>query len=84
MKRKNLVNGMVLAFSVVFIRFLDVRVYDMNLIVTLVLLAGLIFGLMQLVDKFPSLEKPVERRTAAITNVLVVAIIFLAFFALEL
>ncbi|RNF39213.1 hypothetical protein [Planococcus salinus] len=84
MKRKNLVNGMVLAFSVVFIRFIDVKVYDMNLIVTLLLLVALIMGLMKLVDRIPALEEPVGKRAALVTNVLVVMTIFLAFFVLEL
>lgn len=84
MKKKNLVNGMVLAFSVVLIRFIDVRVYDMNLLVTLLLTAGLIFVLMKVVDRIPSLDEPVSKRTAAITNTIVVLTIFLAFFVLGL
>ncbi|MGO1060378.1 hypothetical protein ACTL32_14675 [Planococcus sp. FY231025] len=84
MKRKNLVNGIILAFSVIFIRFIDVRIYDMNLIVTLLLTAGLIYGLMKVVDRFPALEAPVAKRTANITNFIVIAAIFIAFFALGL
>lgn len=84
MKKKNLVNGMVLAFSVVLIRFIDVRVYDMNLLVTLLLTAGLIFALMKVVDRVPSLDEPVSKRAAAITNTAVVLTIFLAFFVLGL
>lgn len=84
MKRKNLVNGMVLAFSVVLIRFIDVRVYDLNLFVTLLLTAGLIFVLMKAVDRVKSLDEPVSKHTAAITNTAVVITIFLAFFVLGL
>ena len=84
MKRKNLVNGMVLAFSVIFVRYLDVHVFNMNLVLNLLLLVGLIFGLMKLVDRVPALEEPVGKQTAVITNTLVVVTIFLAFFALDL
>lgn len=84
MKRKNLVNGMILAFSVVLVRFVDVRIYDMNLIVTLLLTAALIFGLMKVADRFPALEAPVTKRTANITSVIVIAAIFAAFFAFGL
>jgi hypothetical protein len=83
-KRKNLANGIVLAFSVIFIRFLDVHVYNMNLILTLLLIVGLIAGLMKLVDRFRYLDKPVGKRAAMITNITVVFFIFLAFFALNL
>jgi len=84
MKRKNLVNGIVLAFSVIFIRFLDVHVYDMNLILTLLLIVVLIAGLMKIVDRFPSLDQPVGKRAAMLTNVTVVIAIFLSFFMLDL
>lgn len=84
MKRKNLANGIVLAFSVIFIRFLDVHIYDMNLLFTLLLIVVLIAGLMKLVDRFPSLDKPVGKRAAMITNITVVFVIFLSFFALDL
>lgn len=84
MKRKNLANGIVLAFSVIFIRFLDVHVYDMNLLFTLLLIVILIAGLMKLVDRLPSLDKPVGKQAAMITNITVVLVIFLSFFALGL
>ncbi|QMT17876.1 hypothetical protein H1Q58_02265 [Planococcus maritimus] len=84
MKRKNLVNGMILAFSVIFIRFIDVRVYDMPLILTLALLMGLIYGGIRLVERFPALDEPVSKRTSLITNTLVIVTIFLAFFVLGL
>lgn len=84
MKRKNLVNGIALAFSVIFIRFLDVRIYDMPIVVSILLLVGLIFGLMNIIDRFPLLEAPVSRRTALLTNTIVILIIFLSFFVLEL
>jgi len=84
MKRKNLVNGMILAFSVIFIRFIDVRVYDMPLILTLVLLMVLIYGGIRLVERFPALDEPVSKRTSLITNTLVIVTIFLAFFVLGL
>ncbi|WP_211653123.1 hypothetical protein [Planococcus alpniumensis] len=84
MKRKNLFNGMILAFSVIFIRFIDVRVYDMPLILTLVLLMVLIYGGIRLVERFPALDEPVSKRTSLITNTLVIVTIFLAFFVLGL
>lgn len=84
MTRKNLANGIVLAFSVILIRFIDVKIYDMNLIVNLLLIVGLIVGLMKLVDRIPSLEKPVSKTGAMATNFIVVLTIFLAFFIFEL
>ncbi|MFP3323061.1 hypothetical protein R0K05_08125 [Planococcus sp. SIMBA_160] len=84
MKRKNLVNGMILAFSVIFIRFIDVRVYDMPLLLTLALLMVLIYGGIRLVERFPALDEPVSKRTSLITNTLVIVTIFLAFFVLGL
>lgn len=84
MKRKNLVNGMILAFSVILIRFIDVRVYDMPLILTLALLMALIYGGIRLVERFPALDEPVSKKVSYITNTLVIVTIFLAFFVLGL
>ena len=84
MKRKNLVNGIILAFSVVLIRFIDVRIYDMNLIVTLLILAALIYGAMRVVERFPSLDQPVSKRSSYIVNTFVIISIFLAFFIFKL
>ncbi len=84
MKRKNLVNGMILAFSVVLIRFIDVRIYDMNLIVTLLILVALIYGAMRFVERFPSLDQPVSKQTSFTVNTLVIISIFLAFFIFKL
>ncbi len=84
MKRKNLVNGIILAFSVVLIRFIDVRIYDMNLIVTLLILVALIYGAMRVVDRFPSLDEPVSKRASFAVNTLVIIAIFLAFFVFKL
>lgn len=84
MKRKNLVNGMILAFSVVLIRFIDVRIYDMNLVVTLLILAALIYGAMRIVEHFPSLEQPVSKQTSFTVNTLVILVIFLVFFIFKL
>ncbi|MDQ0429679.1 MULTISPECIES: hypothetical protein [Caryophanaceae] len=84
MKRKNLVNGIILAFSVVLIRFIDVRVYDMNIIVTLLLLVALIYGAMRIVERFPSLDQSVSKRTSFTVNTLVIISIFLVFFIFKL
>lgn len=84
MKRKNLVNGMILALSVVLIRFIDVRIYDMNLVVTLLILGALICGAMRIVERFPSLEEPVSKQTSFTVNTLVILFIFLVFFIFKL
>lgn len=84
MKRKNLVNGMILAFSVVLIRFIDVRIYDMKLIVTLLILGALIYGAMRIVERFPSLDQSVSKQTSFTVNTLVIISIFLAFFIFKL
>lgn len=84
MKRIHLVNGMILAFSVILIRYIDVHVYEMNLVINLLVLVVLIVGLMKVAERFPALDEPVGKRTGLITNTVVVITIFLAFFVLKL
>ncbi|CEG24080.1 hypothetical protein BN1080_03099 [Planococcus massiliensis] len=80
MTRKNLANGIVLAFTVILVRFIDVKIYDMHLIVNVLVIVGLIAGLMKLLNRFPSLEKPVGKKSAMAINFIVVISIFLVFF----
>ncbi|ANU08954.1 hypothetical protein A1A1_10461 [Planococcus antarcticus DSM 14505] len=84
MKLKNLVNGIILAFSVVLIRFIDVQIYDMNIVITLLLLVALIYGSMRIVERFPSLDQPVSKRMSFTVNTLVIVSIFLVFFIFKL
>ncbi len=84
MKRKNLVNGMILAFSVILIRYISVHVYEMPLVLTLILLMALIYAGIRLVEQFPALDEPVGKKMALATNTLVIVTIFLMFFVLKL
>jgi hypothetical protein len=77
-------NGIILAFSVVFIRFIDVRIYDMHIVLMISLIIGLIAGLTMFAARFSALEEPVGRRTAMLVNSAVVLVLVLSFFALEL
>ncbi|MFC3209571.1 MULTISPECIES: hypothetical protein [Planomicrobium] len=84
MKRIHIVNGIILAFSVILVRYIDVHVYDMHIILNLLVLVGLIVGGMKIAERFPALDYDVSRKTGMIINTIVVLTIFLAFFVLEL
>lgn len=84
MKRVHIMNGIILAFSVILVRYIDVHVYDMHIILNLLVLVALIVGLMKFIERFPALDATVSRKTGTIINTVVVITIFLAFFVLEL
>lgn len=84
MKRIHIVNGIILAFSVILVRYIDVHVYDMNIVINLLVLVALIVGGMKFAERFPALDYDVSKKTGMIINTLVVITIFLAFFVLEL
>lgn len=84
MKRIHIVNGIILAFSVILVRYIDVHVYDMHIILNLLVLFGLIVGGMKVAERFPALDYDVSKKTGMIINTIVVLTIFLAFFVLEL
>jgi len=84
MKKIHIVNGIILAFSVILVRYIDVHVYDMHIIINLLVLVALIVGLMKFVERFQALDDTVSRKTGTIINTIVVLTIFLAFFVLEL
>ncbi len=84
MTKRKLLNGIILAFSVIFVRFIDVRLYNMHVILVILLIAALIAGLSKLASQFPSLEEPVSKRAALAINFALVLALALSFFALEL
>ncbi|OHX53878.1 hypothetical protein BB776_01645 [Planococcus salinarum] len=84
MKKIHIVNGIILAFSVILVRYIDVHVYDMHIIINLLVLVALIVGGMKLAERFPALDDNVSRKTGTIINTIVVLTIFIAFFVLEL
>lgn len=84
MKRIHIVNGIILAFSVILVRYIDVHVYDMHIIINLLVLVALIMGGMKFAQRFPALDYDVSRKAGMIINTIVVLTIFIAFFVLEL
>lgn len=84
MTTQKLLNGIILAFSVIFVRFIDVRLYNLPLILVIGLIIVLIVGLMKLAARFFSLEEPVSKSTAIAVNFAVVLALTLSFFVLEL
>ncbi|MDN7243281.1 hypothetical protein QWY14_15865 [Planococcus sp. N028] len=83
MTKRKLINGIILAFSVIFVRFIDVRVYDMHPVLMILLIIGLIAGLMKLASRSGSLEETVSRRTSLLINSAVILMLALSYFVLE-
>ncbi|TWT24703.1 hypothetical protein [Planomicrobium sp. CPCC 101110] len=84
MTKQKLLNGIILAFSVIFVRFIDVRIYNMHVVLVILLIVALTAGLSKLAARLPSLEEPVARRSAIAINFAVLLALVLSFFALEL
>lgn len=84
MKKIHIVNGIILAFSVILVRYIDVHVYDMHIIINLLVLVALIVGGMKFVERFQALDDTISRKSGTIINTIVVLTIFIAFFVLEL
>lgn len=84
MTTQKLLNGIILAFSVIFVRFIDVRLYNLPLILVIGLIIVLIVGLTKLAARFFSSEEPVSKSTAIAVNFAVVLALTLSFFVLEL
>ncbi|HSJ36972.1 MAG TPA: hypothetical protein VK945_02015 [Planococcus sp. (in: firmicutes)] len=84
MKKIHIINGIILAFSVILVRYIDVHVYDMHIVINLLVLVALIVGLMKFVERFPAFDDTISRKAGTIINTIVVLTIFIAFFVLEL
>lgn len=83
MTKRKLMNGIILAFSVIFVRFIDVRVFDMHPVFMVLLIILMIAGLAKLVSRSPSMEENVSKSTSTLVNTAVILVLVLSFFILE-
>ncbi len=83
MTKRKLMNGIILAFSVIFARFIDVQVYDMHPVLMILLIILLIVGLNKFVSRSSSLEETVSKRASLLINSAVALALLVSFFVLE-
>lgn len=84
MELKRVAYGIITAGTIVFIRYIDLYIYDMPALVSLILIIVMMFISYKLVEKSSFLKQKVSRMTYYFMNIGIVFLLFFAFYLLEL
>ena len=80
---KKVAYGIVMAVAIVIVHFIDARVYTLSPWLALVLVIVLIYSGITLVKKSGKLEQTISRSKYNAINVLVVLVLFLAYYTIS-
>lgn len=84
MELKRVAYGIITAGTIVFIRYIDLYIYDMPALVSLISIIVMMFISYKLVEKSSFLKQKVSRMTYYFMNIGIVFLLFFAFYLLEL
>ncbi|WP_019414714.1 hypothetical protein [Paenisporosarcina sp. TG20] len=84
MELKRVAYGIITAGTIVFFRYIDLHIYDMPALVSLILIIVMMFISYKLVEKSTFLKQKVSRMTYYFMNIGIVFLLFFAFYLLEI
>ncbi|MET0786223.1 MAG: hypothetical protein ABWX61_11500 [Paenisporosarcina sp.] len=84
MELKRVAYGLIMAGTLIFVRFIDLHVYDMPTLIAVIILIAIMVTSYKMVDQITWLNKKIARNTYYMINVVVVSLLILAFYSLEL
>ena len=83
MELKRVAYGVIMAASLIFVRFIDHYVYDMPIYVSIILLILIMVFSYKLVDRTVYFNRQISRNTYYILNTVIITLLILAFYAIE-
>jgi len=84
MPLKRVAYGMIMAGTLIIVRFIDLHVYNMSTFVAILFLIAIMVSSYKIVDRIAWLDREISRNTYYLINVVVVSLLILAFYSLEL
>lgn len=84
MPLKRVAYGMIMAGTLIIVRFIDLHVYNMSTFVAVLCLIAIMVTSYKIVDRIEWLNREISRNTYYLINVVVVSLLILAFYSLEL
>ena len=84
MELKRVAYGVIMAGTLILIRYIDLHVYDMSTLVAIILIAAIMFFSYKVVDRSEFFKKQISRNMYYFLNVVIITLLFLAFYSLEL
>ena len=83
MELKRVAYGVIMAATLIFVRFIDIHVYDMSTFLSIIVLILIMVVSYKLVDRSPFFDRQITRNTYYIMNTLIISLLILAFYAIE-
>jgi len=84
MELKRVAYGMIMAGTLIVVRYIDLYIYDMPTLVAVIAIIGMMLISYKLVDQSEFFKKKISRNVYYLMNLIIVFLLFLAFYSLEL
>ena len=84
MQLKRVASGIIMAGTLIVVRFFDLHVYNMSTFVAVLVLIAIMILSHKLVDRIEWLNRDISKNAYYLINVVVVCVLILAFYSLEL
>lgn len=83
MELKRVAYGVIMAASLILVRFIDHFIYDMPIFVSIILLIAVMVISYKLVDRIDYFNRQISRNTYYLLNTVIITLLILAFYAIE-
>jgi len=84
MELKRVAYGIIMAGTLIVVRYIDLYIYDMPTLVAIIAIIGMMLISYKLVDQSEFFKKKISRNIYYLMNLIIVFLLFLAFYSLEL
>ena len=83
MELKRIAYGVIMAASLILVRYIDIYIYDMHTVVSVILLMSIMVVSYKLVDRSTYFDRKITRNTYYALNMLIVTVLIVVFYAIE-
>ena len=83
MDLKRVAYGVIMALTLIFVRFIDIHVYNMPIFLSIIILILIMVVSYKLVDRSPLFDRQISRNTYYVMNTLIITLLVLALYAID-
>lgn len=83
MELKRVAYGVIMAATLIFVRFIDIYVYDMSTFASMIIIILIMVVSYKVVDRSTFFDRQISRNTYYVMNTLIIALLILVYYAIE-
>ena len=83
MELKRVAYGVIMAATLIFVRFIDHKIYDMPIFVSVLVVIGIMVLSYKLVDRFAFFDRKISRNTYYLLNSVIISLLIITFYLIE-